>query len=276
MVLSLEKVHLINVRAAAFFILTLISIFQEGSAIFGDGYHFYSYRNNWVKLIAPWYEYCFTNPATCQLGVSIAFWFKPDGSGDYFTTREDRNSQGIFIKVSSSILYVKLYTETHLIQTSVSIARQRGWIHAVFTYNQTDNATAIYIDGKNSSQIFIERSSSRLPISAPVFVMGKDAASDSDTSGDIDAYIDELAIWQDVLTADDVSELRYGCTYAPSCPVPLPVEGATFTYDSVCPGQDVSYRCNISHRIRSGSLRRTCLEDSTWSGDRPFCGKLLE
>ena len=95
-----------------------------------------------------------------------------------------------------STLYVRLYTETSLIQTSARILQQK-WSHVVFTYNATDNKTAIYINGTNISRPTI-RGSSKRPLDTPVFLMGKESASDR--SGDIDAYIDELAIWQEVLT----------------------------------------------------------------------------
>ena len=95
-----------------------------------------------------------------------------------------------------SSLYVRLYTETNLIQTSARIIQER-WSHVVFTFNKTNNKTAIYINGTDISQSTI-RASSKRPQDTPVFLMGKESASDR--SGDIDAYIDELAIWQEVLT----------------------------------------------------------------------------
>ncbi len=61
----------------------------------------------------------------------------------------------------------------------------------------------------------------------------------------------------------------------PGCPIPSAVQGATFQYDTLCPGDAITYRCNVTHHLRSGDLSRTCQENTTWSGVEPLCGRLI-
>ena len=147
----------------------------------------------------------------CQLGVTIEFWYKPKYYGHYFTSRQTSDSQGISILGRDSLLYFNLYMAKKGIATYVKI-QEDVWSHIVFTYNKTDNAIAIYINGtKSQSRVdIVHHGYSQMEADdPPVFIMGKETGDDQ--KGDIDAYIDELSIWQEVLSSDAILSLFEAC-----------------------------------------------------------------
>jgi len=51
----------------------------------------------------------------------------------------------------------------------------------------------------------------------------------------------------------------------------LCVNGTTFTYSGLIPGDTVTYKCNNLTQYISGNLTRTCQMNGTWSGELPHC-----
>ncbi len=246
---------------------------------YANGDRWYSSYSSWVRLDGPWNEFCFVNPTECQEGVSIEFWLKPFDDGDYFTTRKDSYSQGIVIYKDNLKLHVDIYTERKMIKTSANMFEGK-WSHIVFIYNNLDETTDIYINGTKSSSAS-ETDSMFFSLKPPVFLMGK--LRGTDNYGDLDSFIDELAIWEQVLSAEEVLKLFQGCDCSLlSCMLPATVQNATIQYNtrrdpggdsSMCPGDALTYTCDDSYQLKSGDLSRMCQENSLLSGKAPVCGK---
>jgi Sushi repeat (SCR repeat) len=62
----------------------------------------------------------------------------------------------------------------------------------------------------------------------------------------------------------------------PGRPVNGLINGSKFDESESFPaGTEVQFSCVESYQILKGAAVRTCMEDGTWSGLRPWCGKFM-
>jgi len=59
------------------------------------------------------------------------------------------------------------------------------------------------------------------------------------------------------------------------CGVPEKVANGITTWSNLTLGSRVTYTCNTGYHLSMSSTERICLENNTWSGEEPICGKHL-
>lgn len=191
---------------------------QQITGLLGQAYNFTNATTSWINLTASKYNFTVTQP------LSISLWVKP----------YDRYGANIFTKQSSSAPYKgwaiqRVYQGSDVtgrrelgfimasepsynmyVDVNATLLPNNVWTHITITYNGTPNTgVKIYINGTSMPLSYLEgannlNTSSDVTSTTPALIGNRDNGIDNDG---FHGAIDEVGIWQRVLSPTEVNEL---------------------------------------------------------------------
>ena len=155
------------------------------------------------------YVACGTGVDQTTNDFSISWWMKASATNDVvFSNRETSSPySGMYCLIDSNHLYMQLndQSNSHVYDSGSADVRDNAWHHCVVIVDRGNNLMHFYVDGSSdAANIDISAVSGSITSTAAFWI-----ASDFGGSP-LAGAVDEMAVWSEVLSANDVSDLYNG------------------------------------------------------------------
>ncbi|MEL1231494.1 MAG: tandem-95 repeat protein, partial [Candidatus Neomarinimicrobiota bacterium] len=171
-------------------------IINSGSSLYLDGVNDYAYisaENNNIDL--------------ANSDFTLAAWVVLEGldastnAATIMSTGIGSNNQGLYFMINNDKLALEFYGDGLETSSSIDILDDNTWHHVVATFDESSKERKLYLDGAlvatdNSGSAFLNNSTN--------FTIGATAWNFDDN---FEGYIDEAAIWNEVLNDSQIGSL---------------------------------------------------------------------